>query len=443
VSIRTAPRTVLRGGGARWGACRLAAEQEIARLAGVVDAMTAQLVEAQMNREKEEKSERARSDDDEAGRRAVVVEPLLVGSERAQKEEDDDEEEEDAQSDAGSSGTMVELSPAQGQLELAETEAEAGDDVGEDEDEDDAKSGVEHLLWPGTRKAGHRRWASSAGALETSVPLRNPGHERSPSRVQSLALNAAREAEGAAEAAEARTMALEGERAALEEELGELKEAYRAHVETAEEVWQQRAAEAALDATDGLQDELGAALRELDATRKQLWRLQRVSRAKSGLSMSKASFRSGDAETVTEGAEGEEEEGEDREEGEEGEEEEAVLEVGAILLDDGSRVQWEELVAQQQHDLERMQSAMEGLEVALGEAHDATEAAKQATATKHEEVRASTACCPGTSQQTHVAGSAVEFERAPQPMRSERSERVCRWRRCGRRSTKRGRPRRR
>jgi len=56
------------------------------------------------------------------------------------------------------------------------------------------------------------------------------------------------------------------------------------------QVWQQRAAEAALDATDALQDELSAALRELDETKRQLRRLQRVSRA----SRLSRSMRSGD-----------------------------------------------------------------------------------------------------------------------------------------------------
>jgi hypothetical protein len=58
----------------------------------------------------------------------------------------------------------------------------------------------------------------------------------------------------------------------------------------ARQVWQQRAAEAALDATDALQDELSAALRELDDTRLQLRRMQRVSRA----SRLSKSMRSGD-----------------------------------------------------------------------------------------------------------------------------------------------------
>jgi hypothetical protein len=61
-------------------------------------------------------------------------------------------------------------------------------------------------------------------------------------------------------------------------------------VGNARQVWQQRAAEAALDATDALQDELSAALRELDETRLQLRRIQRVSRA----SRLSKSMRSGD-----------------------------------------------------------------------------------------------------------------------------------------------------
>lgn len=195
---------------------RLAAEQEMVRLKGVVKAMTEQLEhEAAARTAQLEETEATAAGDDGEGKAEAI--------------------EDDSHSDTGSAATMVEV----------EAVGEGGDFLRHLKEANGAAgvmvmplaSGSPRAMEPlgSPTRAMHRRSMS----MSNMSPARRQGrqdHVRSPSRAESLALTAAREAEEAAEAAESRTRALEAEKAALEEELAQAKETYRVHVETAEEV---------------------------------------------------------------------------------------------------------------------------------------------------------------------------------------------------------------
>ena len=213
---------------------RLAAEQEMVRLNGVVKAMTEQLEQAAAART-------AQLEVGEAEAAAAAAQGDDGGEGEAQAIDDD------SHSDAGSAATMVEVEAAG---EGGDFSRQAREEVEDAEEEADGAAGamvmplalgppraLEPLGSP--TRAMHRRSMS----LSNTSPMarqHQQGHVRSPSRVESLALTAAQQAEEAAEAAEARTRALEAEKAALEEELLQAKESFREHVETAEEVCDER-----------------------------------------------------------------------------------------------------------------------------------------------------------------------------------------------------------